>query len=60
MDRDKRWERTDRAWNALTRGEGMQVAASNLLDAVRQSYDAGVTDEFLEPMVEGHAANRAR
>jgi 2,3-bisphosphoglycerate-independent phosphoglycerate mutase len=49
MDRDQRWERTDRALSALTRGEGLTVPGT--VEAVRRQYDAGVTDEFLEPIV---------
>jgi 2,3-bisphosphoglycerate-independent phosphoglycerate mutase len=49
MDRDRRWERTDRALAAIVSGEGRE--ASDPVEAVRASYDAGVTDEFLEPIV---------
>jgi 2,3-bisphosphoglycerate-independent phosphoglycerate mutase len=49
MDRDKRWERTDRALSALTLGEGVTVPGT--AQAVRRQYEAGVTDEFLEPIV---------
>ena len=49
MDRDQRWERTDRALSALIRGEGLTVPGT--VEAVRRQYDAGVTDEFLEPIV---------
>ena len=49
MDRDERWERTRRAFDAITAGTGTR--ATSALDAVRASYDAGVTDEFLEPVV---------
>jgi 2,3-bisphosphoglycerate-independent phosphoglycerate mutase len=49
MDRDQRWERTDRALSALFRGEGVTVPGT--VQAVRRQYDAGVTDEFLEPIV---------
>jgi 2,3-bisphosphoglycerate-independent phosphoglycerate mutase len=49
MDRDQRWERTDRALAAITRGEGK--SAEDPVAAVRASYDAGVTDEFIEPVV---------
>jgi len=49
MDRDKRWERTQRAYDALTAGVGTH--ASDPIAAVRASYDAGVTDEFIEPVV---------
>jgi 2,3-bisphosphoglycerate-independent phosphoglycerate mutase len=49
MDRDQRWERTDRALAAITRGEGER--ASDPIAAVQASYDRGVTDEFIEPIV---------
>ena len=49
MDRDKRWDRVQRAYDAMTRGEGVQNP--DPVDAVQQSYDAGVTDEFVEPIV---------
>jgi 2,3-bisphosphoglycerate-independent phosphoglycerate mutase len=49
MDRDRRWERTDRALSALVRGEGVTSAA--VVTEVQRQYDAGVTDEFLEPIV---------
>jgi 2,3-bisphosphoglycerate-independent phosphoglycerate mutase len=49
MDRDKRWERTRRAYDLFTRGEGRRAASAR--EAVRGSYQAGVTDEFVEPVV---------
>jgi 2,3-bisphosphoglycerate-independent phosphoglycerate mutase len=49
MDRDGRWERTERAFRAICLGEGQQ--ADDPLAAVRQSYERGVTDEFIEPVV---------
>jgi len=49
MDRDRRWERTDRALAAITGGEG--VEAADPVAAVRESYGRGVTDEFVEPVV---------
>jgi 2,3-bisphosphoglycerate-independent phosphoglycerate mutase len=49
MDRDQRWERTQLAVDAITKGVGAQ--APDVLDAVRASYAAGVTDEFIEPIV---------
>ena len=49
MDRDKRWDRTERALAAIVAGEG-QLAADPLA-AVQASYDEGVTDEFVEPVV---------
>ncbi len=49
MDRDKRWDRTQRAFDAITAGAGL--VAGDPLAAVQASYDAGVTDEFVEPIV---------
>jgi 2,3-bisphosphoglycerate-independent phosphoglycerate mutase len=49
MDRDGRWERTDRARDAILDGAGAQ--ADEPVAAVRASYDREVTDEFIEPVV---------
>lgn len=49
MDRDKRWERTAEAYNLLVRGEGKQT--QNASDAIQESYDENVTDEFVKPIV---------
>jgi 2,3-bisphosphoglycerate-independent phosphoglycerate mutase len=49
MDRDKRWQRTELAYRAIVNGTG--PSASSPLDAIRASYDAGVTDEFMLPVV---------
>jgi 2,3-bisphosphoglycerate-independent phosphoglycerate mutase len=49
MDRDQRWDRTGRALDAILHGAGEQ--AGDPLDAVRRSYERGVTDEFIEPVV---------
>jgi 2,3-bisphosphoglycerate-independent phosphoglycerate mutase len=49
MDRDQRWERTSRAFDAICVGEG-EVAEDPII-AVRRSYDGGVTDEFIQPTV---------
>ena len=49
MDRDARWERTDRAFDAIVRGIG--AVTDDPVAAVRASYAAGVTDEFVEPIV---------
>ncbi len=51
MDRDKRWERTQKALDAIVEGSGMPTAADRIVDDVRASYGAGITDEFLEPLV---------
>jgi 2,3-bisphosphoglycerate-independent phosphoglycerate mutase len=49
MDRDGRWERTERALAAIVAGEGQR--ASDPVAAVRASYEEGVTDEFIQPIV---------
>ena len=49
MDRDNRWDRVERAWQAMVLGEG--VSADDAEAAVLSSYDAGVTDEFVVPAV---------
>lgn len=49
MDRDNRFERVEKAYAALTYGEGL--TASSAEEAMQQSYDAGVTDEFVVPTV---------
>ncbi len=49
MDRDKRWERIKVAYDLLVRGQGEMV--DDLPAAIRRSYEAGVTDEFLLPML---------
>jgi 2,3-bisphosphoglycerate-independent phosphoglycerate mutase len=49
MDRDGRWERTERALAAIVEGDG--EVADDSVDAIRASYDRGVTDEFVEPIV---------
>lgn len=49
MDRDKRWERTEKAYLALT--EGVGARAGSPLEAIRKSYRDGVTDEFVLPTV---------
>ena len=49
MDRDGRWERTDRALDAILDGVGEEAA--DPVAAVQASYDRGVTDEFVEPIV---------
>jgi len=49
MDRDNRWERVEKAFNAITSGEGNLVKDPE--KAVRDSYREGVTDEFIIPIV---------
>jgi 2,3-bisphosphoglycerate-independent phosphoglycerate mutase len=59
MDRDKRWDRTERAFDAVTRGMGTHAQAQTVLRCVQASYDAGVTDEFIEPIVNADAPRLA-
>ncbi len=49
MDRDKRWERTKLAYDAIVCGQGRQ--AHSALEAIERSYAEGVTDEFIVPTV---------
>ncbi|MBY0395027.1 MAG: 2,3-bisphosphoglycerate-independent phosphoglycerate mutase, partial [Thermoleophilia bacterium] len=51
MDRDRRWERTRRAYDAMVHGVGERRRTAR--EAVQRSYEAGVTDEFIEPAVIG-------
>ncbi len=49
MDRDNRWDRVERAYRAMVRGEGKE--SGDPVAAVRESYAHGTTDEFIEPVV---------
>ncbi len=49
MDRDNRWDRVERAYNALTKGEGNH--GDSAAAGIQASYDKGVNDEFVEPFV---------
>jgi 2,3-bisphosphoglycerate-independent phosphoglycerate mutase len=49
MDRDKRWDRIEKAYRCLTEGAGNK--ANSALEAIRESYQANVTDEFVLPTV---------
>jgi 2,3-bisphosphoglycerate-independent phosphoglycerate mutase len=51
MDRDKRWERTERAWRAIVEGEGKAAATAKA--AVEAGYAANQDDEFVEPTIVG-------
>jgi 2,3-bisphosphoglycerate-independent phosphoglycerate mutase len=48
MDRDKRWNRVKEAYDLLVEGKGKQ--ATDLVKAMQESYDEGVTDEFIKPI----------
>ncbi|MCK5068561.1 MAG: 2,3-bisphosphoglycerate-independent phosphoglycerate mutase [Bacteroidales bacterium] len=49
MDRDKRWERVKEAYDLLVHGKGRAV--TDVVTALQESYDNGVTDEFVKPIV---------
>ncbi|MDP9362807.1 MAG: 2,3-bisphosphoglycerate-independent phosphoglycerate mutase [Chloroflexota bacterium] len=49
MDRDKRWERTERAYQAIVLGDGERARSAS--EAIRRGYAAGTTDEFVPPTV---------
>ena len=49
MDRDKRWDRVELAYKALTKGEGNTAASAT--EGIQASYDAGKSDEFVVPFV---------
>ncbi|MBA2688496.1 MAG: 2,3-bisphosphoglycerate-independent phosphoglycerate mutase [Gemmatimonadaceae bacterium] len=47
MDRDRRWQRTELAYRAIVAGSGLN--ATDPLEVIRKSYEAGITDEFILP-----------
>jgi len=49
MDRDRRWERVKLAYDLLVKGEGKH--ATDMINALRESYADGVTDEFVKPII---------
>lgn len=49
MDRDKRWERIKKAYDLLVHGKGEK--STDILQSIQSSYDKGVTDEFINPIV---------
>ena len=56
MDRDKRWERVKLAYDVMVHGTGEKT--TDVLKAVEKSYEAGVTDEFIKPIVAVDAKDR--
>jgi len=58
MDRDKRWERTRRAYDLLVHGSG--EGATNPIAAIQRSYEKGIGDEFVEPIVVENELGRPR
>jgi 2,3-bisphosphoglycerate-independent phosphoglycerate mutase len=49
MDRDKRWERIKKGYDAMVFGKGKH--SENMVEAIKKSYNEGVTDEFIKPIV---------
>jgi 2,3-bisphosphoglycerate-independent phosphoglycerate mutase len=49
MDRDNRWERVKLAYDLLVHGKG--ILSHDISDSIQKSYDEGITDEFIEPIV---------
>ena len=59
MDRDKRWDRVRLAYDALVKGHGESyVTSEKIVSAIQSSYDSGVTDEFMKPIVVVDATNQ--
>lgn len=56
MDRDKRWDRVKKSYDLLVNGVG--EATTDVVAAMQASYDAGVTDEFINPIVSVDAAGK--
>lgn len=56
MDRDNRWERVKLAYDLLVHGTGKPTA--DLMQSIRESYEEGVTDEFIKPIVKTDGENR--
>ena len=54
MDRDRRWDRTKNAWEAIVLGRGERCETTPAA-AVRAHYESGVTDEFMPPLIFSHA-----
>lgn len=55
MDRDKRWERVKLAYDAMVHGIG--TPTDNIIQSIEQSYDAGITDEFIRPLIKKQAVD---
>lgn len=52
MDRDKRWDRVKLAYDVMVKGEGEnKISSKEIADTIQKYYDAGVTDEFMKPIV---------
>ena len=51
MDRDKRWERIQIAYEALIAGKGEKSSVEGVIDAIKARYAKDETDEFLKPII---------
>jgi 2,3-bisphosphoglycerate-independent phosphoglycerate mutase len=51
MDRDSRWDRIQKAYDAMVLGEGTRTSASDMIAEIESSFAMGETDEFIRPMV---------
>jgi 2,3-bisphosphoglycerate-independent phosphoglycerate mutase len=49
MDRDKRWERVKQGYDLMVHGKGKPT--NDILQAIQESYDLGITDEFIKPII---------
>src|SRR6185312_10794403 len=59
MDRDRRWERIAKAYNAMVFGQGEGEKFADPVQGVKESYNKGVTDEFIVPFVCGDSKSNA-
>src|SRR5690606_2458839 len=53
MDRDNRWERVKQGYDVMVNGTG--IPSQNVISSILDSYNAGVTDEFIQPIVKVNA-----
>lgn len=60
MDRDKRWERLEVALDGLVNGKGEEVEEDKLVEAIRNRYQHGETDEFLKPIIANKESGRIK
>lgn len=57
MDRDNRWERVKQAYDVMVNAVGTKT--SDLLSTIKEQYNQGITDEFMNPIVKVDSANQA-
>lgn len=49
MDRDRRWDRIKKAYDLIVKGVGKKT--TNIIESIQESYDSGITDEFIDPII---------